>query len=104
MTIQALVGSLLLGLLCGCNAVDAMKDGMAQSNAVADDLQKSLGSKPHVGFNWFNGSLVNVTVEFDGAPEGKTLAEINDAARVAVKKEFPQMPKKIVLAFDVDAS
>ena len=90
MTIQALVGSLLLGLLCGCNAVDAMKDGMAQSNAVADDLQKSLGSKPHV--------------EFDGAPEGKTLAEINDAARVAVKKEFPQMPKKIVLAFDVDAS
>ncbi len=105
MTIRALLGSILLvGVLSGCNAVDAMKDGMAQSNAVADDLEKSLGAKPRVGFNWFNGSLANVTVEFNGTPKDKTLDEINNAARAAVKKEFSQTPKKIVLAFDVDAS
>jgi hypothetical protein len=104
MRFQSLLCSLALtASLCGCNAVDAMKDGMAQSNAVADDLEQSLGSKPRVGFNWFNGSLATVTVEFNGAPKGKTFDEIESAAKAAVKKEFSQTPKKIVLAFDVDA-
>jgi major membrane immunogen (membrane-anchored lipoprotein) len=104
MAFQGLVCSLsLAALLCACNMVDAMKDGMAQSNAVADDLDKSLGSKPHVGFNWMNGTLASVTVEFKGEPKGKTLDEISEAARVAVKKEFSQAPQRLVLAFDLDA-
>ncbi len=104
MAFQSLICSLALtATLCSCNAVDAMKDGMTQSNAVAADLEKSLGSKPHVGFNWMNGTLATVTVEFNGEPKGKTLDEINEAAKVAVKKEFSQAPQKLVLAFEVDA-
>ena len=104
MAFRALICSLLLGsALGGCNAVDSMKEGFEHSNAVAADLEKSLGSKPFVGFNWANGVLVNVNVEFGVRPAGKSLDEIEAATRDAVKKEFAQAPRKIVLAFDMDA-
>ena len=91
----------LLGVLCiaGCDAVDSMKNGLEHSEAVSASLEKSLGEKPFVGFNWNNGSLTAVSVTFSGVPKDRSLAEIADLSRTAVLKEFKQEPKQIVISF-----
>lgn len=88
--------------LAGCDAVSTLKDGLAQSDAVATQLEKSVGSKPYVGFNWNNGRLNSVTVTFQGLPADKTAGEVADLARAAIKQQFKQEPGQIVLAFSIN--
>ncbi len=88
-------------LLAGCNAVDSVKDGFAHSKAVSASLEKSIGLKSFVGFNWHNGSLTSVSVTFEGIPEQKPLLEIANAAKQAVLAEFKQSPQQIVIAFSI---
>ncbi|MGE5490837.1 MAG: hypothetical protein ACM31P_06100 [Actinomycetota bacterium] len=100
--IRYLVSLLLsLFLLSGCDAFSTLKDGFEQSQAVANDLEKSVGSKPFVGFNWNNGILSSVTVNFEGIPSQKSVNEIADLARTAIKSQFKQEPKHIVLGFSI---
>ena len=87
--------------LCGCDAVDTMKEGFAHSQAVSAELEKSIGLKSYVGFNWNNGSLTSVNVTFEGIPKDKSLPEIGEAAKTAVLKQFKQEPKQIVVAFTI---
>ena len=84
-----------------CNAVDTMKEGMAHSTAVSDALEKSLGARPQVGFNWHNGVLTNVSVVFDGLPQTHTLAEVSTQAKLAVTAEFKETPERIIISFSV---
>lgn len=88
-------------LLSGCDAASTLKEGMAQSQAVASDLEKSVGSKPYVGFNWNNGTLTSITVNFEGIPGDKPVTEIADLARSAIKRQFKQEPRQIVLGFSI---
>jgi hypothetical protein len=90
----------LLGLTA-CNAVDTVKEGMAHSTAVSEALEKSLGAKPQVGFNWRNGVLTDVSVVFDGLPQTHTLNEISTQAKLAVTTEFKETPERIVISFSV---
>jgi hypothetical protein len=87
--------------LAACDAVDSMKEGFNHANAVAGDLEKSTGVKPQVGFNWANGRLVTVTVQFPRLVESKPLHDLAEAARAAISTEFKQTPENIVLAFAV---
>lgn len=96
----AVLASSLL-LLGGCDSFSTLKDGFAQSQAVADDLEKSVGAKPLVGFNWNNGTLLSVSVTFDGIPGQRSANEIADLSRVAIKKQFQQEPRQIVLGFSI---
>ena len=48
--------------IAACDFVDVMKEGMQQSEAVANELEETTGIKPQVGFNVQNGRLVSVTV------------------------------------------
>lgn len=87
--------------LCACNAVSTLKDGFAQSEAVASDMEKAVGSKPFVGFNWNNGALNSVNINFQGIPKEKTVTEIAEIARASVKNQFKQEPQQIVVAFSI---
>jgi hypothetical protein len=91
--------SALLLSSCG-GALDSMKSGFAHSQEVAADLEKSVGSKPQVGFNWANGSLVQVTVNFGGVP-GKPLGQIVQLSKDSVATRFQQKPRAVVVAFSV---
>ena len=92
--------SLLLAcLLAGCGAVDGVKDLYQRTGEVATDLEKSVGSKPLVSFNWNNGSLTQVTVTFDTIPEGKSTAQVAAAARAAIARRFKQEPGQVVISF-----
>jgi hypothetical protein len=94
--------TLLLSLaLWGCDAIDSVKEGFAHSQAVSAELEKSLGLKSFVGFNWHNGSLTAVTITFDGIPKDRSLSEISEATRRAVLKEFKQEPQQIVVSFTI---
>jgi hypothetical protein len=87
--------------LTACSAIDTMKEGFAHIKAVESDLEESTGVRPQVGFNWNNGRLVSVTVQYPRLIESKSLTDLAEAARVAIGREFKQMPENIVLAFSV---
>ena len=84
-----------------CNAVDAVKHGFEHSKAVSAQLDASVGVKSAVGFNWNNGALTAVTVHFDGMPANHSLPEIVDLCREAVRKEFKQAPRQLVVSFAI---
>jgi hypothetical protein len=89
--------------LCACDAVDTVKEGFKHGQAVSDELEKSLGAKSFVGFNWNNGSLTSVEVRFQGLPQNHTLQEIADVSHQAVLREFKQDPRQIVIAFALES-
>lgn len=95
-------GLMLVALLAaGCNVVDTMKEGFRHSQDVADDLEKAVGVKPFVGFNWANGTLTNVSVTFEGVPSGRSTEEIVSLSRRAIGTHFKQQPKQIVISYAV---
>jgi hypothetical protein len=88
-------------LLASCDMVSTLKDGLAQSEAMAADLDKATGSKPFVGFNWNNGKLTSVSVTYEGLPKGMALPDLAAQARAAAAKHFKQEPGQLVLAFSI---
>ena len=97
-----IVAALVLALaVAGCDAVNTMTDGFKRAKAVETDLEGATGVKPNVGFNWRNGSLVQVTVQFPRLIESKSLHDLAAAARDSIGREFKQTPESIVLAFAV---
>ena len=60
MLIRLLSLVMLLATITACDAVDTMKEGFAHSQAVSDKLEKTVGLKSFVGFNWHNSSLTSV--------------------------------------------
>ncbi|MDR0481463.1 MAG: hypothetical protein LBG66_06215 [Gallionellaceae bacterium] len=91
----------LIAALTACDAVDTMKDGFAHSQAVSATLEKELGLKSFVGFNWNNGLLTSVNVTFQGLPKDKTLDAIAEKSRQAIVQEFKQKPRQIIIAFSL---
>jgi len=91
-------------MLAGCGFVDSMKEGLAHVKAVETDVEQSTGVKPQVGFNWHNGRLTSVTVQFPRLYQEKPLNELAGLVSEIVIKDFKQTPEKIVLAFAVEKS
>jgi hypothetical protein len=88
--------------LAGCDLVSALKDGLKHAGAVETDLAEVTGVRPQVGFNWNNGRLTSVTVNFPRLYEEKPLRELAGLARAAIAKEFKETPKTILLSFTLD--
>ena len=87
--------------LAACGPVNTLKEGFAHSQAVSESLEKTLGVKSFVGFNWSNGSLDSVNVTFQGIPANVPLADIVEKSKQAVAAEFKQMPAQVVVSFAV---
>jgi len=85
--------------LTACGPVDTLKEGFAHSQAVSESLEKTLGVKSFVGFNWSNGSLDSVSVTFQGIPANVPLADIAEKSKQAITSEFKQLPSQIVISF-----
>lgn len=85
--------------LSACGVVSTITEGFKEAKAVEADLEQSTGTKPQVGFNWHNGRLTSVTVQFPRIYDAKPLAELSSLVREAVTREFKQTPEAIVLAF-----
>jgi len=85
--------------LSACDAVDSVTEGLNHAKAVESDLERATGIRPKVGFNWNNGRLVSVTVQFPRVYASKPLGELAETVRSSVSREFKQAPDNIVLAF-----
>ena len=55
--------------------------------------------KPRVGFNWNNGRLTSVTVQYPRLVESKQLGDLAKTVRDSVTTQFKQPAENIVLAF-----
>jgi hypothetical protein len=94
-----IVTALALALvLPACDMVGNVKDAFAHSQAAASSIEKAVGKKPEVGFNYNNGAFTQVTVQFADAPQ-KPLAELEPIVRSAVVREFKDEPMVLVIAF-----
>jgi hypothetical protein len=87
--------------LAGCDMLGTLTDGWKYAKAVESDLERSIGMKPEVGFNWHNGRLETVTVTFPRIYEAKPLREVAEAVRLSVNTQFKQTPDNILLAFSL---
>jgi hypothetical protein len=97
-----IVAALAVALtLAACDAVNTMTEGSAHARAVESDLEQTTGMRPRVGFNWNNGRLVSVTVQYPHIVQSQGLYDLAKAVRASVKHEFKQNPENIVLAFSV---
>jgi hypothetical protein len=92
----------LLVAVAACGQIDTMKEGFAHSQAVSAKLEKTLGLKSLVGFNWNNGSLTSVNVTFQGLPNNVALSDIAEKSKQVVVSEFKQTPKQIVIGFSIE--
>jgi hypothetical protein len=99
---KAIAIALLSIVLTQCGQVNTLVNGFKYANAVASALEQELGAKPQVGFNWHNGRLVSVTVQFPELYQRKPLADLADRVRAVVQKEFQQKPDNIILGFRMD--
>jgi len=87
--------------LAACDAVNTVTEGFSHAKAVENDVQEATGVKPQVGFNWHNGRLVSVTVQFPRIYDAKSLRELDEIIRASVSKQFKQTPDNIVLSFSL---
>ena len=95
-----IVAALAIALtLAACDAVNTVTEGAAHARAVESDLEKSTGVKPRVGFNWNNGRLTSVTVQYPSIVQSPPLNDLARAVRASVEGQFKQTPENIVLAF-----
>ena len=88
----------LVLLVAGCDMVSQIKDGMAHSTAAAEAIEKQVGKRPEIGFNYNNGSFSQATVQFSDAP-ATPLPELEKIVRAAVRNEFKDEPASLVIAF-----
>jgi hypothetical protein len=97
-----LVAALAIALtLAACDAVNTVTEGAAHARAVESDLEKATGMKPRVGFNWNNGRLTSVTVQYAGIVQSPPLDDLAKTVRASVESQFKQTPENIVLAFSL---
>jgi hypothetical protein len=87
--------------LAACDAVNTVTEGSVHARAVESDLEKATGVKPRVGFNWNNGRLTSVTVQYAGIVQSPPLDDLAKTVRASVESQFKQTPENIVLAFSL---
>jgi hypothetical protein len=90
--------------LAGCDAARTVVDGFKEARSVEDALEKSSGTRPTVGFNWSNGRLLRVSVEFPRLPPTQTFDTTAAATRGAVAQNFRQTPEELVLGFRIETA
>lgn len=62
--------------------------GFKYANAAASTIEQEMGTKPQVGFDWHNGRLVSVTVQFSDLYQRKVLAELVERLRQSLIRNF----------------
>ena len=102
MLIRSILLVIIVATITACDAVDSMKEAYAHCQAVSDKLERTVGLKSSVGFNWNNGSLTAVTVTFQGIPPDEELSDIVQKSKQAITAEFKQTPKRIVIGFSFE--
>ena len=90
--------AVLVLALGGCDMFNAVKDGMAQSEAAATAIEKQVGVKPQVGFSYHNGSFTSATVQFPSLPSA-SLPEVEKISRKVVIATFNGEPENLVVSF-----
>ncbi len=88
--------------LATCGPVSTVTEGWKHAKAIESDLEVFSGVAPQVGFNWYNGRLVSVTVAFPRIYETKPLRELAEAVRASVSKQFKETPDNIMLIFSLE--
>jgi hypothetical protein len=84
--------------MSACDVASTVKDGMEKSGATASAIEARIKVKPQIGFNYHNGNLTTVTVQFSSVPNA-TLIEIERVAREEIGKAFQATPPNLVISF-----
>jgi hypothetical protein len=79
-----------------CNFLGSMSEIQSQANATAAALERDLGTRPSVGWNWNNGQLRSVSLVFDGQKVANLqIGQLEARVQMAVTANFKQRPSTI---------
>ena len=83
-------------LLVACESV---KETQAQAEVAAAAFEKEIGAKPRVGWNIYNGKLVQVTFVFESDKIAKyTVRDLENRAIRIVATSFKSPPSQITVS------
>ncbi len=87
-------------VLTGCNLVDNIAETQKQADATALILEKQIGTKPKIGWDIDNGTLMRLNVSFETAKiSAFSVADIESKVRQATLEGFTKKPKELVVSF-----
>src|SRR5580704_9691670 len=87
--------------LTACSALKTVYDGFRQARATETALASETGVRPSVGFDWSNGVLTQVRVQFPGFVKAHPAEDLAAATRKAVRDNFSQPPRSLMLQFEI---
>lgn len=92
----------LSALLISCDAVDTVKSGISHAQAVSTTIESETSLKSVVNFQWSNGRLNSVTVNFQEITENITIKDLAEITQQAVAHEFKQKPDHLIISFELN--
>jgi hypothetical protein len=86
-------------LLASCGVAETITEMNEQASRTADELEGSLGTRPHIGWNVNNGTLTYVNVYFENIDDRSvSVAELSDQVKTAVAETIEQTPAELVVS------
>lgn len=96
--VRFLMPLMFIVTLASCDIASTVKDGIAKADSAATAIERRVGTKPQIGFNYHNGGLSAVTVQFTSVPVA-SIVEIEKIAREEVNHAFQSLPSHLVISF-----
>jgi len=76
-----------------------MSEIQSQVDAASSALEKDLGTRPKVGWNWNNGTLTNVNFVFDGNKVANLqVSQLKSRIDEAVAANFKEKPANVMVS------
>lgn len=99
----SIAATLLLGLVA-CGAVEELQGIGDKQRAAEQAIAQATGAEIHIGWNWTNGSLTDVTVRVDAKAVGdKTVKELGSLVAPLVEQNFEEAPDQLQILLVIPA-
>lgn len=95
-------GFLICSYLTGCGVAHTISQTSDKMVALEVEVEKSLGTRPKIGWRVQGDHLAEITVQFDSLPDEKMcIAELKEKVRAVIEQKIVPMPDHIVISVQV---
>ena len=98
--LRFVLSAIMIVHLTGCDFAEQAKGMLVKQPKLQRLMEKEFGVNAFVGWNFHNGSLTNVTVQFPAKEiEAITVGEVSTKVLPIVLKAFGESPKQLTISF-----
>ena len=101
--ISIILYSIVLLTLPACEVVEKLQKFSKESEAVENQIEARIGSKPKVGVKIKNDTLTEINVYFDNLEnKNTTIAKIEQVVRSSVDRHIDKQPKRLLIVINAN--